>query len=470
MTERTERAASHPGAARFRGAGATGGRFGAALRHRARRVDAATPPDRDRAVDALRGFAILGVVLGHWLVTALVADGDTLRAVSPLDPMPWLAPVSWLFQTLAVFFLVGGHVATRSLASARARGIGYRPWLTARLSRLFAPVLTVLTLWTVMAVALLLASADLTTLYTLLKLALSPLWFLLVFAALTAATPLLTRLSPLWPLAVVLHVDLVRFGLGGPDWLGWVNLAAGWLVPYTLGAAWTRGELERPRAGRTLLIGGAVTTAGLVAFGGYPASMVGVPGAEVSNLNPPTLAAVTFGLAQCGLALLLRGPLRRWMRRPTAWAAVALLNLSAMTIFLWHQTAMMATTVTALSAGRLPGLHTRPDDLAWVAHRLAWLPVFAVALAVCWAAFRFREQGRPARGPRGRSRPTVVRARHTPAPLPPAPPSPRSVSTSSPWTSSPSTAPSTAPSTPSSAFSAGREPVAAALRRRSTGV
>jgi len=227
---------------------------------------------------------------------------------------------------------------------------------------------------------------------TLVKLALSPLWFLLVLAGLTAATPLLTRVNPLWPLAVVLHVDLVRFGLGGPSWLGWANLAAGWLVPYTLGAAWTRGELERRRAGWVLLAGGAAVTAALVAWAGYPASMVGVPGAAVSNLNPPTLAAVTFGVAQCGLALLLREPLRRVLRRPVAWAAVALVNLSAMTIFLWHQTALMATTATALLAGRLPGLHTVPDRYGWVAERLLWLPVFALALTACWIAFRYREQ------------------------------------------------------------------------------
>ncbi|WP_143573261.1 acyltransferase, partial [Streptomyces acidiscabies] len=90
----------------------------------AARIDAATPPHRDRAVDALRALAILGVVLGHWLVTALVADGDTLRAASPLASMPWLAPVSWTFQTLAVFFMVGGHVATRSYAAARERARG----------------------------------------------------------------------------------------------------------------------------------------------------------------------------------------------------------------------------------------------------------------------------------------------------------------------------------------------------------
>ncbi|QOV36773.1 acyltransferase [Streptomyces ferrugineus] len=376
----------------------------------AAQVDAATPADRDRAVDALRAFAILGVVLGHWLVTALVADdgGAGLHTASPLHYLPWLAPISWLFQTLAVFFLVGGHVATRGYTSARERGTTYGQWLRSRLSRLFKPVAAVLVLWTVASALLLLSGTDADTVHTLCKLALSPLWFLLVFAALTAATPLLLRLNPLWPLAVVLHVDLIRFGLGGPHWLGWVNVAAGWLVPFTLGAAWTRGELERRRAGWILLTGGAAATAALIAWAGYPASMVGVPGAGVSNLNPPTLAAVTFGLAQCGLALLLRAPLRRVMRRPLAWAAVALLNLSAMTIFLWHQTALMATTATALTAGHLPGLHTVPDHLAWVASRVLWLPVFTLALALCWTAFRGYEQG--PRRPTGRAS-RVIRSR-----------------------------------------------------------
>ncbi|GAA3966794.1 acyltransferase [Streptomyces marokkonensis] len=378
------------------------------LRRAAARIDAATPASRDRAVDALRAFAILGVVLGHWLVTALVADGNSLHAASPLQDMPWFSPVSWVFQTLAVFFLVGGHVATRSYASARARGTSYGRWLSARLSRLFRPVAAVLTLWTVTAALLLLTGAEFVTVHTLLKLALSPLWFLLVFAALTAATPLLARLHPLWPLVVVLHADLLRFGFGAPSWLGWINLAAGWLVPYTLGAAWTRGELDHRRAGRFLLTGGTAATVALVAWAGYPASMVGVPGADISNLNPPTLAAVTFGLAQCGLALLLREWLGRAMRRPMAWAVVALVNLSAMTIFLWHQTALMATTATGLLAGRLPGLHTFPDGLGWVAARLAWLPAFALVLAGCWAAFRSFERG----GGRRRSR--VVRAHRPP--------------------------------------------------------
>lgn len=356
-------------------------------------MDAATPADRDRAVDALRAFAILGVVLGHWLVTALTATDGGLSATSPLAHMAWLTPVSWVFQTLAVFFLVGGHVAARGYASARERGVSYGIWVGQRLGRLFRPVAAVLALWIVVAGGMLIGGAALDTVRTLVKLVLSPLWFLLVFAALTAATPLVCRLSPLWPLAVVAGVDVWRFGLGGPEWIGWVNVAAGWLVPFTLGAAWSRGTFAQPHRPLLLLGAGTVATAALILWGGYPTSMVGVRGAPISNLNPPTLAAVAFGLAQCGLALLVREPLARAMLRPAAWAKVALVNLSAMTIFLWHQTAMMAvTTLGLLVSADLPGLHTVPGSVGWIAARLLWLPVFAAALSLCWAAFRTHEQ------------------------------------------------------------------------------
>ncbi|MFD4918295.1 acyltransferase [Streptomyces virginiae] len=356
-------------------------------------MDAATPADRDRAVDALRAFAILGVVLGHWLVTALTARDGGLSTTSPLAHMPWLAPVSWVFQTLSVFFLVGGHVAARGYASARERGLSYGAWAGQRLGRLFRPVAAVLILWAVVAGGMMIGGAELDTVRSLVTLVLSPLWFLLVFAALTAATPLVARIGPLWPLVVVAAVDVWRFGLEGPEWIGWINVAAGWLVPFTLGAAWSRGAFARRGQALLLLGAGVVATAALILWGGYPASMVGVPGAPVSNLNPPTLAAVTFGLAQCGLALLVREPLARAMERPRAWAKVALVNLSAMTVFLWHQTAMMAVTALGLLVSAdLPGLHTVPDSVGWIAARLLWLPVFAAALSLCWAAFRVHEQ------------------------------------------------------------------------------
>ena len=368
------------------------------VRQFARRVDAATPPHRDRAVDALRALAIAGVIGGHWLVTALVlgqsSGGAVLSDNSPLASMPWLAPLSWVFQTLAVFFLVGGYSAARSY-----RG-GYLPWLRKRLIRLARPVAALVAVWIPVTIGMILADVPATTVRTLLFLVISPLWFLGVYAGLTALTPAalwLVRRFGAWaavfPAAVVAVTDLVRFGLSGPAWVGWVNVAAGWLVPYLLGMAWARGSLRGRRVPALMLAGGAAATAALIAWAGYPASMVGVNGAHISNLNPPTLAAVSFGIAQCGLALLLRDRLARLMRRPLAWAGIALVNLSAMTLFLWHQTAFVTVTSLGLLAGRVPGLLTAPTDGLWVAERLAWLPVFAITLSGLWLAFRRAERG-----------------------------------------------------------------------------
>ena len=375
----------------------------AQVRQFARRVDAATPPHRDRAVDALRALAIAGVIGGHWLVTALVlgksSGGAVLSDNSPLASMPWLAPLSWVFQTLAVFFLVGGYSAARSY-----RG-GYLPWLRKRLIRLARPVAALVAVWIPVTIGMILADVPATTVRTLLFLVISPLWFLGVYAGLTALTPAalwLVRRFGAWaavfPVAVVAVTDLVRFGLPGigqhgPAWVGWVNVAAGWLVPYLLGLAWARGSLRGRRVPALMLAGGAAATAALIAWAGYPASMVGVNGAHISNLNPPTLAAVSFGIAQCGLALLLRDRLARLMRRPLAWAGIALVNLSAMTLFLWHQTAFVTVTSLGLLAGRVPGLLTAPTDGLWIAERLAWLPVFAITLSGLWLAFRRAERG-----------------------------------------------------------------------------
>jgi hypothetical protein len=88
------------------------------------------------------------------------------------------------------------------------------------------------------------------------------------------------------------------------------------------------------------------------------------------------------------------------MRRPAAWFPVAVVNLSAMTLFLWHQTAFITVSTAGLLAGRVPGLLTAPATASWIAERLAWLPVFAVALSGLWLAFHRMEHG-----PRHRARP-----------------------------------------------------------------
>src|ERR1700759_5052604 len=148
----------------------------APVRRLARHIDASTPAHRDRAVDALRALAIAGVIGGHWLVTALVSGrgphGTVLSDNSPLASMPWLAPLSWIFQTLAVFFLVGGYSAARSYRGE------YLPWLRKRMARLARPIVALAAVWAPVTIGLVLAGVPSGTIRTLLFLVISPLWFL----------------------------------------------------------------------------------------------------------------------------------------------------------------------------------------------------------------------------------------------------------------------------------------------------
>jgi hypothetical protein len=116
--------------------------------------------------------------------------------------------------------------------------------------RLARPVAALVAVWIPVTAGLLLAGVSGTTVHTILFLVISPLWFLGVYAGLTALTPAamwLVRRFGAWaaafPAGLVAVADLVRFGLHGPSWVGWINLPAGWLVPYLLGIAWALGSL-----------------------------------------------------------------------------------------------------------------------------------------------------------------------------------------------------------------------------------
>lgn len=129
----------------------------------------------------------------------------------------------------------------------------------------------------------------------------------------------------------------------------------------------------------------------------YPASMVGVPGEARTNSHPPSLLVLALASAQSGAAILLRDRLAKLLARPALWAPVVVINLCAMTILCWHQTAMLAAAVPGSFAGELAGLTTAPDSLGWIAARLAWMPVFA-ALLVGIARYARRFEGPPRQG------------------------------------------------------------------------
>ncbi|MEV5691895.1 acyltransferase family protein [Micromonospora globbae] len=335
---------------------------------------------RDPAIDALRGYAVAGVVLGHWLVTGLVLTSDgALAQASPLAAMPALAPATWLLQTLGLFFFTAGYASARS--AARHRG-GPGRWLAHRLRRLVLPTVALLGTGAALLLAATVAGAPDDTLAVALDLAASPLWFLLPLGALIASTgPLraaVRRWGPWWCAAPAVAAVAVADVAGGPLP---VSLLAAWSVPYLLGLAHADGRLCGRRPAATLAAGGAVALAALV-VAGYPASAVGVPGAAMSNLNPPSLVAVALAAAQIGVGLLARPALLRLTRRPVPARVVGAVNRHAMRIYLWHQPVLVGVTALAARvAGPLPGLHTAPDGPAWLAARVCWLPLLLLLLA-----------------------------------------------------------------------------------------
>ncbi|MFD6415380.1 acyltransferase [Streptomyces sp. NPDC060194] len=364
----------------------------------ARRIDARTPAHRDRALDGLRALALLAVPLGHWMLGGFTAGDGALRNASPLSAFGFLAPVSWVLQMLGIFFLVGGHA---SVLSHRRRTGSTAAWMRARLARLGRPVLGVTAVWALVVAVLTAAGVPVTTLRTAATLVVQPLWFVGVYAVVTALTPVCVRAARRWGvwsaaplLASVAAVDLLRYGPyagAAPGWVSLLNLLPGWLFAYQLGVAWGERRVPR-RAAYVLLLGGAALFAVLLLVFHYPASMVGVPGEVRTNSHPPSLLVLALAAAQSGAAVLLRERIGALLRRPLLWAPVVVVNLCAMTVLCWHQTAMLAAAIPASLVGEVPGLTTAPDTLGWVLARIAWLPVLAALLVLISRSARRFEQ------------------------------------------------------------------------------
>ncbi|MEV0157969.1 acyltransferase [Micromonospora sp. NPDC050686] len=354
------------------------------------RIDERTPAHRDRAIDGLRALALLAVPTGHWLVGGFTLDtGGVLHSASPLATFGALGPASWILQLLGVFFLVGGY---SSYLSYQRRKGSTGEWITGRLARLGRPVLGVTAVWALLLPALHHGfGVPTATLRTAATLVVQPLWFVGVYAVITALTPYCVRASRrlgFWSAAPLLGsvavVDFLRYGPYAeamPSWLSLLNLLPGWMFAYQLGVTWADKRLGR-REAWLLLVGGVALFATLLLAFHYPASMVGVPGESRTNSHPPSLLVVALAGAQSGAAILLRDRLARLLRRPASWVPVVIINLSAMTILCWHQTAMLAAAIPAAYFGEVPGLTSAPDTAGWLLARMAWMPLLAGMLVV----------------------------------------------------------------------------------------
>jgi hypothetical protein len=114
---------------------------------------------------------------------------------------------------------------------------------------------------------------------------------------------------------------------------------------------------------------------------------------------------VALAVWQLGLVMLLRPRVSAWLARRGPWTAVIAVGSMAMTLYLWHLTAMAALYGLVLAVdGPLPD----PGTGAWWVTRPLWLALLAAVLApLALALSRFERPRRPA-------------SRTTPAPETPA--------------------------------------------------
>lgn len=358
---------------------------------RLRDVADATPPGRDRVVDATRAAAILVVIAWHWAgsVTHRGADG-TLVMPNPIGDVPggWLA--TWVLQVMPAFFVVGGFANLASWNAVLRSGGGAAEFLRRRMARLLLPVAVWAAVWMTAEIIAAVVLPGHRWVWEWFPGVLTPLWFVAAYIAVTAAVPLTAQLHRRFGRWAVLGMgagiailDLLARGVGAPL-AAWVSAGLVWLFAHqlgylwrTTGAAWTTGR----RAGIA-----AAGLSGLVLLTtlGYPRSMVTLAGDTESNMFPPNATIAALAVFQLGLVLLGAPLAARLLHRRRVWRAVVAVNATALTLFVWHMSAYVGFLWI------FEGLGARLGDeptLQWWLQRPLWLLGPGLVLAALVALF-----------------------------------------------------------------------------------
>ena len=362
-----------------------------AARPTAEQIAAATPSDRNRFADLLRFGSLVVVVLGHWLMAAVTVADGRLQGQNVLVARPWSLWLTWMFQVMPIFFFVGGYANATGWASARDRGVGYVDWIRARANRLLRPTLPVLALWIPLAgiLAVLGVPDDILRLGT--GTVVIPMWFLSVYIVVVALTPVTAALHRRFGAGAVVGLAVVAAivdaaHLAGVPAIGMTNFVWVWAAVHQLGYLWRDGTLTRNRLTIPLMAaGGLLALIGLTTVAGYPVSMLGVDGAARTNNAPPSVALIALGVMQVGLLLSVRHPVERWLHRPRPWAAVVGGASVAMTLYLWHMTAMVAGIAIAYALDLIPAA---AFDAGWWSTRPLWIGFLSLLLVPLVLLFR----------------------------------------------------------------------------------
>ncbi|WP_267899052.1 acyltransferase family protein [Streptomyces corynorhini] len=333
---------------------------------------------RDRYFDALRAFALVRVVAYHTF------------------EWPWLG---FVFPSMGVMFALAGSLMARSLERPAARVV------RSRLRRLLVP------LWVfgaVLGVAMAkhgwLPGAD--ALYWVLPVGDPPgdawgeqawavLWYLRTYLWFVLLSPVLLRVLRLAPLPVLL-LSLVPVVLFETVWSvpdGRLGSALSdlsvFLFCWLLGFAHRDGVLDRLRPAAVL-----AAAAPLMAAGAWWAFGHRVDGTYDLDDIPLAQALWSAGFV---LPLLRFRPDFGWLaRRPVADRIVSVFNARAVTVYLWHEVALMASVPLIDLMWDVPAFERDlPLDSMWFQFGIAWV---LIALAV--ALFGWVEDVAAKRRPR----------------------------------------------------------------------
>jgi len=366
-----------------------------------------TASDRNRYVDFLRAVSILAVITGHWLVVALHYQDGTLTPGDLLVVQPNTQWLTWLFQVMPIFFIVGGYANAVSLESSRRRDVDYAGWLAARLNRLVTPLLILLLGWALLAAILYFSGVggEVTRLAS--RAALIPTWFLAIYIMVVVLAPATYAawrrwgFASFWAFAAAGAAVDIAFFAADLQWLGWTNYFWVWLAVHHLGYAWRDGRMGGPARLLGYSALGLLALVLLIFEGPYPFAMVGSPDEGLSNTAPPKVTLLMLGIAQFGLLLAIESPMRRALTGTRAWAVTVLINSMIMTLYLWHLTVMVIIVALAYLAGGL-GLGLEPGSAIWWATRPVWIAVLYAALlpvTLLFSPFERRARGADAAAP-----------------------------------------------------------------------
>ncbi len=357
-----------------------------------------TPASRDRYVDFLRAFSICVVVLGHWLIAVVYVRNGEISGVNALQVVSGLWIATWLLQVMPLFFFVGGFANLVTLDSIGRRRGDYAEFIRSRVDRLLRPTAIYLGLWIPIAIGIDVFTGLSNRVQELaFELLTRPLWFLGVYMIMIGLAPAMLKLhrryrfSALGALALgAVVVDLLQLAFDVPV-VGNLNYFFVWLFAHQMGFFYADGKLLK--LGRrylvTMALGGLAALVLLTTLGPYSPSMVGLV-AERSNTNPPTICILVLTIWQVGLAMVLKDPLSRMLARTRTWAKVIALNAMVMTMFLWHQTAVLITVATLYPLG-----FPQPEagTSLWWAVRPVWVAALAAVLSALVIIFGRFERG-----------------------------------------------------------------------------